>query len=53
MNNREKPRDLSAAIQIALDKGIKKVIEEEKALGGYLVIADKDGNIIKIPAKDL
>lgn len=53
MNTREKPGDLSTAIQIALDKAIKKVIEEEKALGGYLVIADKDGNIVKIPAKDL
>jgi hypothetical protein len=53
MNNRAKPGDLSAEIQIALDKAIKKVIEEEKALGGYLVIADKDGNIVKVPAKDL
>lgn len=49
----ERPGDLSAQIKVALDKAIKKLIEEEKARGGYLVIADKDGKPIKVPAKDL
>lgn len=53
MDNREKPGDLSAAIQVALDKAIKKLIEEEKTRGGYLVVGDKDGKPIKVPAKDL
>ena len=33
--------DLSNKIQVALDKDIKKVITEEKACSGYLVISDK------------
>jgi hypothetical protein len=53
MNTKDKPGDLSAQIQVALDKAIKELIEEEKARGGYLVIADKDGKPIKVPAKDL
>lgn len=53
MKMEERDEDLSEKIQAALDKAIKQVIEEEKARNGYLVIADKDGNIVKIPAKDL
>jgi len=34
-------------------KAIKKVIAEEKARNGYLVISDKNGVIKKIAAKDL
>jgi hypothetical protein len=41
----------------ALDEGLKKVSEkliaETKAANGYLVIADSDGNIKHVPAKDL
>jgi hypothetical protein len=53
MKIEERNEDLTEKIQAALDKAIKQVIEEEKALNGYLVIADKDGNIVKVPAKDL
>jgi hypothetical protein len=53
MNIKDKPGDLSAEIQIALDKAIKKLIEEEKARGGFLVISDKNGGVIEVPAKDL
>ena len=53
MDSTNKREDLSGKIQIALDKAIKKVIAETKAKNSYLVIADKKGNIIKIPAKDL
>ncbi len=45
--------DLKARIQAALDKAIQKVIEEEKARNGYLVISDKKGGVIKVPARDL
>ena len=31
----------------------KRLIEKEKKNNGYLVIADKKGQIKKIPAKDL
>lgn len=31
----------------------KKLIEKEKKNKGYLVIADKNGNIKKIPASEL
>lgn len=41
----------------AIEKGLKKVsqklIAEEKARNGYLVISDKKGGIKKVPAKDL
>lgn len=53
MNIDKKDEDLSEKIQIALDRAIKKVIEDAKARNSYLVIADKDGKIAKIPAKDL
>ena len=40
-----------------IEKGIKKagsrLIKEEKKNNGYLIIADKNGNVIKVPAKDL
>ena len=49
----KKREDLSGKIQVALDKAIKKVIEETKAKNSYLVFSDKDGKIKKIPAKDL
>jgi len=42
---------------IEIEKGLKmtsrKLIAEEKAQSGYLVISDKKGNIKKVPAKDL
>jgi hypothetical protein len=53
MNPDKKDEDLSEKIQIALDRAIKKVIADAKARDSYLVRADKDGKIIKIPAKDL
>jgi len=53
MVNGKKQEDLSGKIKIALDKAIKKVIAEEKARNGYLVVTDKEGKIKKIPAKDL
>jgi hypothetical protein len=53
MENKDKPGDLRDKIKIALDKAIQKVIAEEKASNGYLVVADKDGNIKKIPASEL
>ncbi len=53
MNAIKKQEDLSGKMQIALDKAIKKVIEETKAKNSYLVISDKKGGVIKIPAKDL
>ena len=53
MNLEMRDEDLSAKIQVALDKAIKEIIEREKARDGYLVIGDKDGKPIKVPAKDL
>ena len=53
MNIIEKPGDLSAEIKVALDKAIKKLVEEEKSRGGYLVVSDKKGGAVEIPAKDL
>jgi hypothetical protein len=40
-------------IEKGLGKGSQKIIAEEKARDGYLVISDKKGDVIKVPAKDL
>jgi len=53
MDSSKKAEDLSAKIQVALDKAIQGVIAETKAKNSYMVIADKKGHIKKIPAKDL
>ncbi|MEJ0102470.1 MAG: hypothetical protein WDO19_07935 [Bacteroidota bacterium] len=50
---KKQKEDLSDKIKVALNKAIKKLIAEEKARDGYLVISDKEGNIKKIPARDL
>lgn len=53
MNEDKGQQDLSDKIQVALDRAIQKLIAEEKARNGYLVISDKKGGVIEIPAKDL
>ncbi len=53
MSKSKKREDLSDKIQVALYKAIKNVIADTKAKNSYMVIADKKGNIKKIPAKDL
>ncbi|CAN5326225.1 hypothetical protein BH20BAC1_BH20BAC1_08130 [soil metagenome] len=40
-------------MQAALDKAIEKLIAEEKARDGYLVVSDRKGGVKKIPARDL
>lgn len=45
--------DLTKKIQTALDKATEKVIKDEKARDGYLVVSDAQGNVKKIPAKEL
>ena len=49
----KKHHDLSAEIDKALKKVSENIIAETKKLNSYLVVSDKDGNIKKIPAKDL
>lgn len=53
MKNSRKKESLTGKIQTALDKAIVKVVAETKAKNSYMVIADKKGNIKRIPAKDL
>lgn len=53
MSGNKKREDLSDKIKIALEKAIKNVIAETKTKNSYMVVADKKGNIRKIPAKDL
>ncbi len=52
MNSVKKSEDLSSKIKVALDKAIQKLITEEKARDGYLVISDKKGHVKKVPAKE-
>jgi len=53
MNLDKKKEDLSDKIKEVMDKAIQKIIAEEKARDGYLVISDKKGGVIKVPARDL
>lgn len=39
-------------IEKGLNKVSQKLIAEEKARGGHLIISDKQGHIKKVPAKD-
>lgn len=43
----------SKALEAALKKVSEKLIAEEKKNNGYLIISDSEGNIKKVPAKDL
>ena len=47
MSNQKKREDLSPKIKIVLDKAIQKIIAEEKARYGHLVVSDNNGNIKK------
>ena len=49
----KKREDLSIKIKAAMDNAIKKIIAEEKIRNGYLFFSDKNGNVIKVAAKDL
>ena len=40
-----KNEDTSKKIEAALNKAIKKVIADEKARNGYLVVGDKNGKV--------
>lgn len=53
MEKAKSKNELNDKIKIALDKAVKKIIADEKAKGGYLVVSDEEGNVKKIPAKDL
>ncbi len=53
MKPEKNSQDLSDKIKKVMDKAIQKIIAEEKARNGYLVVSDKKGGIIKIPARDL
>lgn len=46
-------KDLSEATAKALKKVSEKLIAEAKATNSYLVVSDENGNVKKIPAKDL
>ncbi len=49
----QRHRDETIATEKALKKVSEKLIAETKRLNSYLVVSDEDGNIKKIPAKDL
>lgn len=53
MKTVQKSKDLSSKIDAALKKATQKLIAEEKARNGCLIVSDKSGVIKKIPAKDL
>lgn len=53
MNINDLNKDILAALEKSLEKVRKALIEAEKKADGYIVIADKDKKIKKIPARDL
>ncbi len=53
MNKSIKRENHSDKIKVALDKTLLNLIAETKAKNSYLVIADKKGNVTKIPTSDL
>lgn len=46
-------RDLTEKLKEGFQKVRKKLIEKEKKENGYLIIGTKDGQVKKVPAKDL
>ena len=53
MENKNVTEDLSERMQVGFDKARLKLLEKEAKNDGYLIISDKDGNIKKVPAKEL
>jgi len=53
MVNKNVTGDLSAKMQTGFDKARLKLLEREAKNDGFLIISDKDGNIKKVPAKEL
>jgi hypothetical protein len=53
MMNKNVTGDLSEKMQIGFDKARLKLLEREAKNDGFLIISDKDGNIKKVPAKEL
>ena len=49
----KKDQELSDALKKGLKEVSEKLIAETKDTNGYLVIADKNGKVKKVPAKDL
>jgi hypothetical protein len=45
--------DLSEKVLLGMKKALKKLVETSAANNEDLVIGDKDGKIMKVPAKDL
>ena len=48
-----RPNDLSDKLAEGFQRARKKLIEEEKKNNGFLIVADKNGKVVKIPARDL
>jgi hypothetical protein len=53
MKNNSLHRDITVVLEKSLEKVRKNLIEAEKKNNGYLVIADKNGKVKKVPARDL
>lgn len=45
--------DLSEKMRIGFERARLKLLEQEAKNDGFLVISDKEGNIRKVPAKEL
>jgi hypothetical protein len=46
-------KDFFDKVTKGLELAYVKLVKEKKSKNGYIVMADKDGNVIKVPAKDL
>ena len=53
MKKKTKSEDISEKLKEGFERARKKLIEQEKARNGYLIVTDDEGKVKKIPAKDL
>jgi hypothetical protein len=51
--NKINANNLASKIVEGVDKAVRKLVETSAAKNESLVISDKDGNIKKVPAKEL
>ena len=51
--NKINVNNLASKIVEGVDKAVRKLVETSAAKNESLVISDKDGNIKKVPAKEL
>ena len=53
MTNKSNKGDLSEKLRSAMEKARLKFLKSQTKINGIVIIADQDGNIKRVPAKEL